>query len=95
MQDMDHLLASLEENALQGVETLPNVRKIRFAITGKTKGKSGGARLIIYVRIKKERIYCLYVYDKADIASIPDHELKAFVKELIEDLAEEDEKEEN
>lgn len=93
-KDIAELVASLKENALQGSEPFENVRKIRLSITGKNKGKSGGARVIIYIRISNEQIYCLYVYDKAEIADIPDHEIKAFVKELVLELEEnEDEKE--
>lgn len=93
-QDMEALLTSLENNALQGVEPFPNVRKIRVAITGKMKGKSGGARVIVYVHVKENEVYCLYVYDKAEIADIPDHEIKDFVKELMFHIEENTENEE-
>ncbi len=94
-KDMAELVASLKENALQGSEPFPNVRKIRLSITGKSRGKSGGARVIIYVRIEKEQVYCLYLYDKAEISDIPDHEIKDFVKELLAYFeSEDDEKQE-
>lgn len=45
------LAASLSENPRQGVSLGNNRYKIRFAITSKGKGKSGGGRLITYVAV--------------------------------------------
>ncbi len=90
-QKLDDFLEALTKNPFQGAEPFPNVRKIRLSIEGKNKGKSGGARVIIYVRIEKEQIYGLYLYDKSEIADIPDHEIKDFVKELLDYFDEEDE----
>ncbi len=46
--------------------------KIRVLITskGKGKGKSGGARVITYVRIVKSNVYLLDIYDKSNKAAI-------------------------
>ncbi len=35
-------------------------------ITGKSSGKSGGARIITYVKVVDEKIYLLSIYDKAE-----------------------------
>ena len=37
--------------------------KIRMTITSKGKGKSGGARLITYVRVVKETVYLIDIKD--------------------------------
>lgn len=53
--------------------------KIRIAISSKGKGKSGGARLITYIRVVKARVFLLDIYDKADKSNISDQELKLFI----------------
>jgi mRNA-degrading endonuclease RelE of RelBE toxin-antitoxin system len=49
--DFEKLLLSLLENPRQGVEILEDIWKIRLNITSKGRGKSGGARVIIRIRI--------------------------------------------
>ena len=39
--------------------------KVRMAISSKGKGKSGGARVITYVRIVKKVVVLLTMYDKS------------------------------
>ena len=52
--DFERLLNSLMQNPMQGVELFGGARKIRLAITSKGRGKSGGARVIIRVRIVQD-----------------------------------------
>ncbi len=46
--DLIDFARSLQENPFQGVELSPGIRKIRMVITSKSRGKSGGARVITY-----------------------------------------------
>lgn len=71
-QDFEHLLASLLQNPMQGVELEDGVRKVRMAITSKGRGKSGGARVIIRARIVTDELHLLYIYDKADYENVSD-----------------------
>jgi hypothetical protein len=57
------------------------VRKMRWARP--STGKSGGARIIYYNRLKNGEIWLLTVYAKGDRATIPAHEMK-LIKETIE-----------
>ncbi|MDH5381435.1 MAG: type II toxin-antitoxin system RelE/ParE family toxin [Cyclobacteriaceae bacterium] len=59
--------------------------KIRVAITSKSKGKSSGARLITYIRVVKETVYLMDIYDKSDQSTISDKELRLLVDLLAED----------
>ena len=61
--DFERLLNSLLQNPMQGVELFGGARKIRLAITSKGRGKSGGARVIIRVRIVQDELQLLYIYD--------------------------------
>lgn len=77
--DFERLLASLLENPMQGVELPGGARKVRMAITSKGRGKSGGARVIIRVRIVHDELQLLYIYDKADMENVSD----AFLREVM------------
>jgi hypothetical protein len=46
-----------------------------MAITSKGKGKSGGARIITFVKISQTTVYLLSIYDKSDKENISDKEL--------------------
>ncbi len=64
----------------QGIEVFKNCYKIRFASKG--KGKSGGGRLITFIKIQNESIYFLSIYDKSDRESISDQTLKYLLNDL-------------
>ena len=83
-QDFERLLASLLQNPMQGVELDGGVRKERMAITSKGRGKSGGARVIIRIRIIMDELQLLYIYDKSDFENIND----AFLREVIKRMEE-------
>ena len=53
---------------------------MRWKITSKQTGKSGGARVITYVKIENKLITLLDVYDKAEKESITEKELAALIK---------------
>lgn len=55
---------------------------IRLAISSKGRGKSGGARIIILVRVVKETVYLLDIYDKSDQSNITDKELITLIESL-------------
>lgn len=80
--DLIILSQLLIEMPTQGVEIFKNCYKIRFAIKSKGKGKSGGGRLITFIKIQNESIYLLSVYDKSDRESISDHTLKYLLNDL-------------
>ncbi len=79
-KDYELLLDSLAENPLQGTSLGKNCYKIRWKISSKQSGKSGGARVITYVKIEDEHITLLDVYDKADKESITEKELEKLIK---------------
>lgn len=80
--DFEALLISLQENPYQGVEIHEEVRKIRMNITSKGRGKSGGARVIVRVRIVMNELQLLYIYDKADFANVSDAYLRDILKRM-------------
>ena len=83
LEDLKALIGKLEDNPFFESEPLgQDCYKIRLAISSKGKGKSGGARVITYVKIIETSIFLLSIYDKADVANISDKELKERLKGL-------------
>lgn len=80
--DLEALLMSLQENPRQGVEIHDDIWKIRMNITSKGRGKSGGARVIIRVRIVQDELQLIYIYDKADFANVSDAYLRDILKRM-------------
>jgi mRNA-degrading endonuclease RelE of RelBE toxin-antitoxin system len=80
--DVRELAQSLAPNPAQGDEVFKNCYKIRFAIKSKARGKSGGGRLITYVKFLHEKIYLLTIYDKSDRETVGDEYLKQLLKDL-------------
>ena len=79
-KDYEDMLYSLLSNPQQGEPLGKDCYKIRMSISSKGQGKSGGARLITNVKIVKEKIYLIAIYDKSDMENISDKELKERLK---------------
>ena len=74
--DLALLLESLERDPKQGDALGNNFYKIRLAIASKGKGKSGGARVITYVKVIGSTIFLMSIYDKGDKSTISETELQ-------------------
>jgi len=77
--DLSALIDILEQEPEQGTSLGKGCYKVRLAITSKGKGKSGGARVITYVKIVKKTVYLLAIYDKSAQQNISDAELTALI----------------
>ena len=82
--DYSALLDLLQQNPLIGTSLGKDCYKIRMKISSKNTGKSGGARVITYVRIQMQRITLLDIYDKSEKENISDTELAALLKKAEE-----------
>lgn len=80
--DFENLLYLLQEDPEQGVELFDGIRKVRLAITSKGKGKSGGARVIVRVRIVNDELAFLFIYDKSDYENVSDSYLRDILKRM-------------
>ena len=82
-QDYIDFLEKLDKNPLMGTKLGKPLRKVRFPIASKGKGKSGGARVITYnvlVETDGVDLTLVVIYDKSDQANISDKELKLLMK---------------
>lgn len=80
--DLSAVIDKLIENPTMGTSIGKNCYKIRIAITSKGKGKSGGARIITFVRVVNKTVFLLDIYDKSEQANISDSELKLLINVL-------------
>ena len=58
------LIDDLEVTPTMGIALGQNIYKIRLAISGTNKGKSGGARIITYVIVVNETVFLSEIYLK-------------------------------
>lgn len=77
--DLVLLIEQLAENPTLGTPIGKECYKIRLSITSKGKGKSGGARMITYVRVISENVFLIDIYDKSEQATISDKELQLLI----------------
>jgi len=56
-QELANLFDELAEEPTKGTHLGNNIYKIRISIASKNKGKSGGARIISYVKIIQNTVY--------------------------------------
>jgi hypothetical protein len=82
ISDLAQIIVELSINPILGTPLGKNCYKIRVAITSKGKGKNGGARLITFVRVTRETVYLLDLYDKSEQNTISDNELKLLIELL-------------
>jgi mRNA-degrading endonuclease RelE of RelBE toxin-antitoxin system len=76
----------LSENPNQGTDLGNSTYKIRLAIESKNSGKSGGARIITYVITEQKEVYLVSIYDKSEISTIKDSDIKKLIKEVRDDF---------
>jgi mRNA-degrading endonuclease RelE of RelBE toxin-antitoxin system len=71
----------LAENPKLGTHLGNDVYKIHLAIASKSKGKSGGARVISFVKIIDETVFLLSIYNKNVKDAISDKEIEELLKD--------------
>ncbi|AVQ12291.1 PF06296 family protein [Leptospira santarosai] len=82
-EDLKILVTSLEQNPVQGVPLGKDCYKIRLAISSKGKGKSGGARIITYLYLVKNKMYLLSIFDKSEKENISDKDRETLLKLIV------------
>ena len=82
LKDINQLVNDLARNPTMGKDLGQNIYKIRLSISGTSKGKSGGARVITYVKITQSSVVLaeIYLKNEYDTANVD-----VVIKRLIED----------
>lgn len=78
--ELAELGKELSLNPILGTPLGNDVYKIRLAIASKNKGKSGGARIISFVKIIDETVFLLSIYSKGNRDNISDNEIQELLK---------------
>ncbi|MEO6405764.1 MAG: type II toxin-antitoxin system RelE/ParE family toxin [Ferruginibacter sp.] len=81
--EIEELGESLSRNPVMGTALGNDVYKIRLAIASKNKGKSGGARVITFVKVLAEKVYLLSIYNKSEKESISNKEIELILKNYL------------
>lgn len=81
-KELFDLVQRLQENPVQGTSLGNNCYKIRLSIASKSKGKSGGARIITNIIVSETTVYLLSIYDKSEQENITSAELKSLLGQI-------------
>jgi mRNA-degrading endonuclease RelE of RelBE toxin-antitoxin system len=81
--ELESLFSKLEENPALGTPLGNDIYKIRIAIDSKNKGKSGGARVLSFVKVTETTVLLFSIYSKGDIDNLSDREIKALIKDYL------------
>lgn len=82
--DLMDVITQLEDNPRLGIPIGKECYKVRVAISSKGRGKSGGARLITYLRIQNSIVFLMDIYDKSEQTNITAKELQILIDSLAE-----------
>ena len=81
--ELTNLFALLENNPTTGIHLGNNIYKIRLAIASKNKGRSGGARVMSFVKVTDTAVLLFSIYNKGDKDSITDEEIEQLLKDYL------------
>ena len=82
LSDVNELIDKLAVNPLIGDDLGKNVYKVRLAITGSSKGKSGGARVITCIKIIAQTVILAEIYLKSEYDTV---DVNSVLKTLIDE----------
>ena len=81
-EQIKYLSTELSVNPERGVSLGHGCYKIRISSPDKHGGKSKGFRIITYVVLLKGIVFLLTVYDKSEISTIKDSEIRRILKDF-------------
>jgi mRNA-degrading endonuclease RelE of RelBE toxin-antitoxin system len=81
--EITDLITELETNPTLGTSLGDDIYKIRIAIKSKGKGKSGGARILSFVKVTETEVVLFSIYNKGEKDTVSDKELKDLVKNIL------------
>jgi len=78
--ELAELFDELQKNPFLGTPLGNDIYKIRLAISSKGKGKSGGARVMTFVKISETSVLVFSIYNKGTKDNISDNEIEEIIK---------------
>ncbi|OOG75264.1 type II toxin-antitoxin system RelE/ParE family toxin [Algoriphagus sp. A40] len=84
--DLLLLEEELSQNPKLGTSLGNQIFKVRLRISSKGKGKSGGARIITFVKVVNEKVYLISIYDKSELENLSMEMIQTLLKRIGLDL---------
>lgn len=81
--ELAELFTELEENPTTGTPLGNDIYKIRLSIASKNKGKSGGARILSFVKVTLTTVLLFSIYNKGEVDSLSENEIKELIKDYL------------
>lgn len=82
--ELAELFANLEENPTTGTPLGNDIYKVRLAIASKkNKGKSGGARILSFVKVTETTVLLFSIYSKGEVESLTDKQIQELIKDYL------------
>ena len=82
VNDLRTLAEKVQENPTTGTPLGRDCYKIRLSISSKKAGKSGGARVVTCIKIERDTVFFLRIFDKSEQSTITDKQLTEILKEI-------------
>lgn len=82
LEDISQLIDQVAKDPTLGTDLGHNLYKIRIAVSGTSKGKSGGARVITYVKVVRKTVVLSEIYLKNEYKTV---DVDAVIQRLIEE----------
>ena len=80
--ELSELITDLETNIGNGIHLGNDIYKIRLAVKSKGKGKSGGVRILYFLKLSETTILLFSIYNKGEKDSITDKEILELIKNM-------------
>lgn len=77
------LFTKLEQNSTIGTPLSNDIYKIRLYIASKNKGKSGGARILSFVKVTETTVLLFTIYNKGEVDNLTDKEIEALLTDYL------------
>ncbi len=81
--ELVELFAKLEENPTIGTPLGNDIYKIRLAIASKNTGKSGGARVLSFVKITQTTVLLFSIYNKGEVDNLTDKQIQGLINNYL------------
>jgi mRNA-degrading endonuclease RelE of RelBE toxin-antitoxin system len=81
--ELAELFAELEENPTTGTPLGNDIYKTRLAIVSKNKGKSGGARVLSFVKVTQTTVLLFSIYSKGEVDNLTDKQIQGLIKDYL------------
>lgn len=81
--ELPELFSKLEKNPTLGSPLGNDIYKIRLAIASKNKGKSGGARVLSFVKVTQTTVLLFSIFSKSETDNLTDKQIQELIKDYL------------